>query len=293
MSLTLELIDAAGPMFSHASGSTSVGLPATSACGAAQSPGPDERADAGRGPLHPQRLEDALGDEVFPRAAGHRRHQLPGDHEHQVLVGVGGAQARRRRDGAHLAQDLVARHVGRREPEEIAGAQAEAAAVRDQVAHHELARDVRVGELEARQALAHLVVPRELVLVDEHGQRGGGEGLGVGGDGEQGVGADRRRRAQLAYAPAARQDHLAVLDHRDGGARGVEGGQRPQRGIVELVGDRRPRQQQRGGDEEQSAPHVGFSPCRVRRSMRCERSMRASRAACETLPRARSRRARR
>jgi hypothetical protein len=169
----------------------------------------------GRAVGHAQRLEDALLDEVLPREAGQRRDQLPRDHVHQVVVVVAGAEARRRLEVAQSVDDLGAGEVRGRIEHQVARAQAQAAAVRQQVAHRELARHVGVAELELRQVVDHLVVPRQLALIHQDRERGRREGLGVRADLEHGVHVHRRRRAQRAHPVALGEAHLAVLDDRD------------------------------------------------------------------------------
>jgi hypothetical protein len=91
--------------------------------------------------------------------------------------------------------------------------------VRQQVADGHLAGDVGVVQLEGGHVLRHRVVPADLAFVHQHGERGGGERLGVGRDAEKRLGGDRRRLALLAHAVALGQYDLAVLDdgHRDAG----------------------------------------------------------------------------
>ena len=67
-----------------------------------------------------------------------------------------------------------------------------------------------------------VIVMPELAFLSQHVQRGGGECLGVGGDGEQGMCIDRRL-AQRSLAPAALEHDFAVLGHRDRCLRPIEG----------------------------------------------------------------------
>ena len=172
---------------------------------------------------HAGALEDALRDEVLPGHAAHGLDDLArGDVEH-VVVGVGGAEARRRPDEAKAADDL-APAVGRFRPEqEVARAEPEAAPVDEEVADGHLARHVRVPHLEPGEVARDRAVPLELALLDEEAQGRGREDLGVGGDAEERLRVDRRRLAELADAVALGQDDLAVLDHGDGHARDLEG----------------------------------------------------------------------
>src|SRR5205085_12327402 len=147
--------------------------------------------------------------------------------------------------------------VVRMEPQKIAGAQPEAAAVRHQVAHRELARHVRVVQRETRQELGDRIVPGELALVGEDGQGRGGERLGVGGDLEQRVRVHVSRVAPGAYAVALREQHAAVPDDGDGGAGRAQRLESPgdvgvEIPLTELALDRARRERQGRGDETDS-----------------------------------------
>src|SRR5690606_34234172 len=65
-----------------------------------------------------------------------------------------------------------------------------------------------------RQVVDHAVVHVELALIGQHRQRGGGECLGVGGDGEQRVLVHRHLALEVARAVTTLKHDLAVLDDR-------------------------------------------------------------------------------
>jgi hypothetical protein len=114
------------------------------------------------------------------------------------------------------------------------------------VAHGHLAGGVRVVHAEAGKLVGDLVVPRELALVDEDGQRGSDECLGARADGEDRVLVGGRRLAQLAQAVALRQHRLVALDDGEREARCVEGLQRLRHVIVDV---RRRRGEERRGNQ--------------------------------------------
>ena len=68
----------------------------------------------------------------------------------------------------------------------------------------------------------HGIVPGELAVLDEQSQGGGGEGLGVGCDGEERIRVDGCGRALPLHPVALGQHHPAVLDHGHGDAGDLE-----------------------------------------------------------------------
>src|SRR6185437_13124259 len=126
------------------------------------------------------------------------------------------AEARIGRQVANAAQDFGAA-VGRSIPEQVA-APAQAAAMGEEVADRDLAGDVGVVELEAGQVLRSVIVPVHAARVDHHRNGGGGEGLGIGADGEDGVGVDAVGPADVADAVASGEHHRVIVDDGDGEA---------------------------------------------------------------------------
>ena len=90
---------------------------------------------------------------------------------------------------------------------------------------------------------------RDLAFIHQHGERGGGERLGVGRDAEQRLRGDRRRLALLAHAVAFGQHDVAVLDdgHRDAGDVEFLAGALHYLIDIILCGAQRRREQHRGG----------------------------------------------
>jgi hypothetical protein len=146
-----------------------------------------------------------------------------GDQIEDVVVGVGAAEAGCGADEPQPPRDLVAVVGGRRPPQQISGAEAEAAAVDEQVAHGQLARDVRIPHLKPRQVSHHRRVPLDLLLLDEQPESGGGKQLGVRSDPEQRLRVGFGRVAKLANAVALGDYHLTVLDDRQRHTRHLEG----------------------------------------------------------------------
>ena len=80
----------------------------------------------------------------------------------------------------------------------------------------QLLAHVAIVELEPGQVLFHPVVPADFSILDQGGERGRGEGLAVGGYGEEGVGIHRILAAQFPDTVAAGMDQLAILHDGDG-----------------------------------------------------------------------------
>ena len=199
-SATQVMMAPAGALLSMSSWGSASSLPESVLCGVATSLPVPERGDIGERVGHAERREDALADEIVPTLAGDRGNQLAGRDVEQVVVGIGAAETGGGLDEAQALDDLVAAQVAGREEHQVSRAQAESAAVRQQVADGHLARDVGVVQLEAGHVLRHRVVPADLAFIHQHGERGGGERLGVGRDAEQRLRGDRRRLTLLAHA---------------------------------------------------------------------------------------------
>ncbi len=177
-----------------------------------------ERIGRGRRPRHAERRQEMRADVGAPRRVGDRGDGLPGGDEHEVRVAP-----RRPKRGDGVEEADAAQHLGRRQiravPEQVAAPRLVAGAVAEEIAEGQFARRPRVFERETGQHIGGAGVPRERAAVDERGEGRGGDGLGVGGDGEDGVGIDRLRTPDLAHAEPAFVDDPVALDDDDGRAR--------------------------------------------------------------------------
>ena len=175
---------------------------------------------AGETALETERAEQAAVDEGLEALAGDGRNQLASDDVQRIVVGVSGAEIAGRLEVAQAADHVVARERIRLRPEhQVAGAEAESRAMRQQIDDVEFAADPFVVQRERRDVIHDFVVPGEPALVDEHRQRRRGHRLAVGGDAKQRGAVHRLRPAELAQAVAARVHHGAVLDHAEGDTR--------------------------------------------------------------------------
>src|SRR3546814_13524751 len=82
----------------------------------------------------------------------------------------------------------------------------------EHVADGDLARYPRVVHAKPGHMVDNRIVPPDLALVDEDGERRGGHRLAGRAGLEQGLRIDRRRVAEPARPPATRAGGLAVLD---------------------------------------------------------------------------------
>ena len=89
------------------------------------------------------------------------------------------------------------------------------AAVREQIAHRDLARDVRVRELDSRLVFGHRIVERYAPRIGEHRHEHRGEGLGRGHITEARVDGHRIGLAELADTVAFDEEDGVVLDDHD------------------------------------------------------------------------------
>src|SRR5690606_3905735 len=112
-------------------------------------------------------------------------HELTRDDVQQVVVGKFGTKTARGLEVAERVDDLVRGGVAVREHQEVAGAERQPAAMRQEVADRELTRDPRVVHPELGQVVDYPVFPVKLPLVGENGERSRGEGLRDRADLEQ------------------------------------------------------------------------------------------------------------
>ena len=165
--------------------------------------------------IHPKRRKDVVADILLPRLPTDLLDQLAGRHVKDVVVGIAAAETRRGFEVADSPHRLLARKIAVGNEQQVALAEAQPAAVNEQVADRHLARDPRVPHAKIRHVVDHFVVPLDLALVDERRQRGDGKRLAGRTGEEDRVRADRLIGADLAHAPAMGESHLAVFDDGD------------------------------------------------------------------------------
>lgn len=224
-------------------------------------------ADGGR---HAERLEDARAHEVFPWLPADLGHQFAGHDVQDVVVGIAAAKAGGRLDVPQGAHDVRATARRARNEQQVARPQAEAATVQQQVGDGHLARDPGVVHAEIRQAVGHLVVPRQLAVVDQDGEGRRGHRLAGGSGREDRVRIHRLGAAQPPHAIAFRMHDPAVLDDRDRHPRHVARTHGLLDPCVESCGHLRMRRRRRaqpchqdGGERHSQGNVHGRSPDRV------------------------------
>ena len=164
---------------------------------------------------HAERAIDTAAHQCLPRRPRGARGDVARERVGHVVVLKPRAETRR---GRHKPQ--TARH--RREVEPARAPQvvgiAEADAVGEQIAHRDLARYVRIGELDLRFVLLHRVVECQAAGVGEHRHEHRGERFGRGHVAEACVHRHGVGFAKLADAVALDEDDGVVLDDDDGEA---------------------------------------------------------------------------
>ena len=172
--------------------------------------------DAAEVHIHPQRLADALLEQLLPGLAGQPLTQVAEGDIHLVLVAVLLPEAERRReigDAAHQIRAVLP-HKG---AHHVVAAQAGA------VAAHVARGDVLLGVLVHHLKIGHQLfdrgVPGHLALVAELSGHHGGEGLGAGSDLEQGFTVHRLVLLGIGHAKALLEHNLSVLDRNQDAAR--------------------------------------------------------------------------
>ncbi len=121
------------------------------------------------GLVHTERPENPRTNERFPRHSGRALDDRSAQRVHHVLIRPVRPERRLRLDVPQPVNDLRHRVVPSC-PEEVRTGQP--ATVREQIADGELARRVRIGELKLGDVVGDVIVPAQLAVVDEHGERG-------------------------------------------------------------------------------------------------------------------------
>ncbi|MNI38517.1 hypothetical protein D3C73_926640 [compost metagenome] len=162
---------------------------------------------------HAQRFKYPLAHQLVIRLATSGGSNLTGNDVHQVVVGVTAAEAGDRLQVCQPGDDVAAGEgIGFGPQHQVAGTQAEAAVVDQQIAYLQVFAHPWVMHAECRQMALHRIVPAQLALLHQRGQQRGGHRLAVGGDLEQRVLVDAA--AVTAHSFGVAIDHLAILDHR-------------------------------------------------------------------------------
>jgi hypothetical protein len=177
-----------------------------------------EGGSASVAPVHPERREDALVDEVLPADVGHSRDNLACHQEHGVRVPEAGSEVEGRLQQAKAVEG-VGPVVNRAKPRQVPDECAETTAVAEEIADRDLAGDQRIVQLELRHVAEDRIVPRNLAVLHQQTHRRRGERLRARTDAEEGVGVDLATLLEVAHTEAFGEDHLLVLDYGDGSAR--------------------------------------------------------------------------
>ena len=113
--------------------------------------------------FHAGRCENMMLDKVFPCLAGHRFNQRAGDDVQDVVIGEGFAETSNGLQIAQRVHDVGTGAAGGRHDQQVAFAEAQSAAMGEQVADGHVLRGVRIvhwkpGSLSTTRSL-HLSFP--------------------------------------------------------------------------------------------------------------------------------------
>ncbi len=167
--------------------------------------------------VHAERLEKVFAHVVGIALSRHFLDHQGGHREQDVVVGIMAAETVLQRHPRQPLDHVPRGVAGRRPVQQIARAQTQPAAMRQQVANAHLVRHIRVGHAEPGQVVDHPVVHLQLAGLGQLLQRSSGERLGVGSDREQGMCVNLAGPAEFAQSETLFQHHLAIPDdgHRD------------------------------------------------------------------------------
>ena len=176
-----------------------------------------QNGDGGVRRRHSERHENAIADELGPRAVRNRLRDFTGGGIHQIAVSVMRAKAPRRPEKTKPPEQLIGVVRPAARPEQVAARKP--APVSDQIADGELARHPRIGELERRQMIGDAIIPVELAIVNEHRQQNPGERLAVGCKREESVRIYRVGLSDRANPVTLEQNDRVVANDSDGDTR--------------------------------------------------------------------------
>ena len=135
--------------------------------------------------------------------------------------------------------------------------------MRQEIADRQLTRPVSVIETKLGEVIDDAIVPAQLALVDERGQKCGGEGLGVRGDGEERLRIDRRRIAERPDAESLGENDTAVFHDGDRGAGHFVCRERLLRVVRERLEVEPLRERDRCDEGSEKDESQGFHSCEV------------------------------
>src|SRR5205823_6764234 len=136
---------------------------------------------------------------LFPRLVSYAFNKLTGDHVENVVVGISVAETGCGLQVAHPFHYLRAAEVTSRY-EKIAFSQSQAASMHQQIANRHLARDPWIIHLKFWQVIDDLVVPIDLLLIDQNPEVGDRECLAGRSSRKNSVCIHWLRRAEFSHA---------------------------------------------------------------------------------------------
>jgi hypothetical protein len=172
---------------------------------------------------HAQWCQQAVAQAVLPPRAGEHLHGVTGRQVAEVAVLERLAQVLAEGQEAQPADQLGPGPARVAEPGHLVARQA--GAVRQQVDDGQAAAHRGIVQLDLGHVVPERALPVEQAVIDEGPDRGRGEGLGGGPDGEQGVRGDWALGIQVTLPPSGGQHDSAILDGDDSAARDLPGGQ--------------------------------------------------------------------
>jgi hypothetical protein len=173
--------------------------------------------------VHAQRRQQPAAQVVLPRRTGEHLHGVPGHQVAEVAVLELLAQVLAEGQEPQPADQLSPGPVRVTEPDHFVARQA--GPVRQQVDDGQAVAQHGIVQPDLRHIVPERTLPVEQAVIGEGPDRGRGEGLGGGPDGEQRVRGNRELGVQVTLPPSGGQHSLAILDGGDGAARDLPAGQ--------------------------------------------------------------------